>query len=118
MTDNTNEYRNLTELLLGPIRKRPAMFLGDNKISSLSKFITGYSFGFDAAKTSDKEFDNYFGEFGFIEWFLREQNLQRTSFWETPFLDKAHSDEQKALQIYFDYLEKYNQQRKKTNGCN
>ena len=107
MTSKLIQYRNLTELLLRVIRKRPAMYLGDNTISSLSKFIIGYSFGFDAAKVSDDEFDSYFGKYGFVEWFLREENLQPTSFWETPFLDKANGDEKVALQIYFEYLEKY-----------
>ena len=111
METDFKEYKNLTGLLLGPIRQRPAMYLGEAKISLLSNFIFGYSMGFHMAKSSDNEIDDYFGEAGFLEWFFQKYNLEQTSFWETPFLNEANNDEKKALQLFFEYLEKYDQEK-------
>lgn len=104
------EYKNLTNFLLGPVRKRPAMYLGNGniKLSSIQNLITGYNIGFEMARNEDVSFDDYFGEDGFVSWFLKKKNIEKISFWETLLLEEANYDEEKALYLYFDYLEEYN----------
>jgi len=110
MGTDLKEYRNLTGLLLGPIRERPGMYLGEPRISLLPNFILGYSMGFHMAKNIDEAMDEYFGETGFLEWFLKKYKIKQTSFWQTPFLDEANNDEKKALEIFFKYLDEYNRE--------
>lgn len=106
------DYKNLTGFLLGPVRERPAMYLGNGnvKISSVLNFITGYSIGFEMAKENATAIDDYFSENGFVEWFLKKKGIENISFWETPLLEEANNDEEKALHLFFEYLEKYNQE--------
>ena len=101
------EYKNLTELLLNVIRQRPGLYLGQAKISLLPTFIIGYRMYPGAFK------DDYFGENGFLEWMDKKYNIGQPSSWTTPFLDKANDNEEKALELYFDYLEEF--QNEKTN---
>lgn len=108
MGTDIKEYKNLTGFLLGPVRQRPGMYLGEPKISLLPNLILGYSIGFHMAKSNDTAMDNYFGETGFLEWFFKKYNIGQTSFWKTPFLDEANQDEQKALELFFKYLDEYN----------
>jgi len=110
MGNDIKKYKNLTGLLLGPIRKRPGMYLGEPKISLLSNFIFGYQMGFYMAKNNDGAMDEYFGETGFLEWFFKKYNIRQTSFWRTPFLDEADQDEKKALELFFKYLEEYSKE--------
>jgi len=104
------EHKNLTELLLGKIRQRPGMYLGEAKISKLLNFIVGYVMGYFLAKGKN---DEYFGDNGFLEWFHKKYNVKQTSYWQTPFLEEADSDEAKALVLYFKYLEEYYNEKKK-----
>lgn len=110
MGTDFKEYKNLTGLLLGPIRQRPAMYLGEPKISLLPNFILGYHLGFYMAKNHDTVMDKYFGETGFLEWFFKKFNIGQTSFWMTPFLNEANQDERKALELFFKYLDEYNKE--------
>lgn len=96
--------KNLTELLLGLIRTRPGMYLGENKISKLTNFISGYHFGFAIAGNHT---DPYFGKNGFLDWLEKKYNFKQSSSWEAPFLEEADRDESKALEIFFKYLEEY-----------
>lgn len=107
MGKDYKEYKNLIGLLLGPIRQRPAMYLGEYKISMLPNFIFGYNMGFYIAKNNDVDMDAYFDECGFLEWFYKKYNIEKSSFWITPFLEEAKNDEKKALDIYFKYLDEY-----------
>lgn len=109
-TDN-NDYQNLTEFLLGPLRIRPAMYLGKATISSLAIFVGGYMVGFRNGKDSDSPFDDFFGENGFLEWFFKKYEIESPSFWETPFLDKVNQDQEAALELFFTYLEEYSKER-------
>jgi DNA gyrase/topoisomerase IV subunit B len=113
MGTDIKEYKNLTGLLLGPIRQRPAMYLGEAKISSLPNFILGYNMGFNMARNRDVSIDEYFSENGFLEWFFKKYNIAQTSFWHTPFLEEAKQDEKKALELFFKYLEEYNTENSK-----
>ena len=103
------EYRDLTELLLGPIRERPGMYLGRNHISFLPNFIIGYMMAIHVTKPSEYK-DRYFDSPGFIKWFYDNYRKELTSFWHIEFLEEAKGDEQKALELYFNYLEKYSKQ--------
>lgn len=110
MGTDIKEFKNLTGLLLGPIRQRPGMYLGEPRISLLPNFILGYSMGFHMAKKHDTAMDEFFGETGFVEWFFKKYNIVQSSFWQTPFLDEANQDERKALELFFKYLEEYNKE--------
>ena len=100
-------YKDLTGVLLGPVRERPALYLGEYKISKLPNFITGYSIGSHMTKNIDAQPDKYFEGPGFINWFFKKYNIADTSFWQTPFLEEAKGDEKKALDLFFDYLDEY-----------
>lgn len=107
MTKDFKDYKNLTGILLGPVRERPGMYLSAPKISLLQTFIMAYSIGSYMASTEERVMDNYFEENGFISWFFQTSNIKPTSCWETPFLDEANQDEQKALELFFKYLEEF-----------
>lgn len=94
-------YNNLTELLLNIIRLRPAMYLGEARLSYLSIFLLGYQFG------NSRQLDNYFGDNGFQQWFERKYYPMNGNSWFMTFLDEVDGDEKLALELYFDYLEKY-----------
>jgi hypothetical protein len=79
MPKNINDYKGLTEILLGPVRKRPGMYLGEAKISKFANFIIGYRIGYLVAKNDNELEDIYFGELGFIEWFYKKYNIDNTS---------------------------------------
>lgn len=99
-------YKDLIGLLLGPIRERPALFLGEYKISALPNFITGYSIGRHLNKSSNAKPDR-FDEPGFIDWYFKTYKIESKIFWHTPFLEEAKGDEKKALDLFFKYLEEY-----------
>lgn len=99
-------YKDLLGVLLGPVRERPALYLGEYKISSLPNFITGYSLGRHVNKSNDAKPDRY-DEPGFIDWYFKAYKIENTSFWQTPFLKEAKGDEKKALDLFFKYLEEY-----------
>jgi hypothetical protein len=108
---NLKEYKDLTGFLLGPLRKRPGMFLGRPEISRLPNFILGYSIGFEMAKTSDNEADYYFGENGFLDWYFKMFPERFSSYWTDSFLIEANNDETLALEIFFNYLERYKNEK-------
>ncbi len=103
MSKSTNP-KNLIELLLFQIRKKPGMYLGEAKLYKLTNFITGYSM---CCNFVYKIEESYFGDNGFLEWYYKTYNVVPDSSWESPFLNEANGDEAIALDIYFNYLEKY-----------
>ena len=103
MTKQTQDYQDLLSFLLGPLRERPGMYLGEPKISKLVNFISGYMICLGITNNDDKYFDNP----GFLSWLYKKYNLDMTSYWIDPFLKEANGDEKKALQLYFNYLEEY-----------
>jgi len=107
MPTNLTDYKNLIGLLLGPIRERPALYLGEYKISNLFNFINGYGMGSLMTANRDTAVDKYFDNPGFIEWFFDKYKIERASFLRTPFLEEANGDEKKALDLFFNYLEEY-----------
>jgi|KBSSwiStaDraftv2_1062776.scaffolds.fasta_scaffold1934832_2 hypothetical protein len=111
MSATANEYKNLIELLLGPIIKRPAMFLGQARISMLPNFIIGYNMGYHIAKNDGDMIEKQLGEGGFLDWLLKKKNIPGPNSWTTPFPDEANYDEEKAIQLLFKYLEEYNSEK-------
>jgi hypothetical protein len=107
MVTDLKIYKDLIGLLLGPVRERPALYLGEYKISALPNFITGYSLGRHLNKNTDAKPDKYFDEPGFIQWYFKKYNIADTSFWQTPFLEEAKGDEKIALDLFFKYLDEY-----------
>ena len=103
MSNDLKNYKDLVDLLLGPVRERPGMYLREKKISLMPTFIIGYMM---CCAQNDLR-DRYFDDPGFTQWLEDKHNFERTSSWTTPFLNKAKGDEAKALDIYFSYLEEY-----------
>lgn len=108
MKADIKEYKNLTNLLLGAVRERPALFITEAKISKLTNFITGYHIGVHMTMNSNEPQDRYFANPGFISWFFDKYKVESPTF-ERPFLEEANGDEKKALDIFFNYLEEYSQ---------
>lgn len=98
------EYKNLTNIILDLIRKRPNMYLRDAKISTLNTFLLGYQM---AENMNSVETDDFFGKNGFTNWFMKLKGIESLNSIETPFLDECNNNEQKALELYFEYVEKY-----------
>ncbi len=105
------EYKDLTDFLLGVVRIRPAMYLGEAKISLLPTFIIGYMVGCNLARNPDFK-DTYFDDGGFLEWMDQKYHIGQPNSWTTPFLDQSNDDERKALELYFNYLEEYHNEKK------
>jgi hypothetical protein len=109
MGTDIKTYKDLTGLLLGPIRERPAMYLGEYKISKLQNFILGYRMGQHMIKSPETSPDKYFEGPGFLQWHNKKYNVALSSSWETPFLQEAKGDEKKALDLFFKYLQEYSE---------
>lgn len=103
MTD-LKEYGNLTNIILDIIRIRPNMYLRDAKNSTLYTFLLGYQM---AETMNTLKTDDFFGENGFIDWFMKLKGIKSLNSIETPFLDECDNNEQKALELYFEYVERY-----------
>lgn len=104
------EYGNLTNIILDLIRERPNMYLRDAKISSLNTFLLGYQM---AENMNSVKTDDFFGEIGFTNWFMKLKRIEFLNSIETPFLDECDNNEQKALELYFEYVEKYRIEKSK-----
>lgn len=102
---NNKPYQNLTDFLLDNIRQRPAMYLKEPRLSSLSTFLMGYSVGQYMSKQA--AMDDFFGDNGFIQWLLRKKNNAEVPFWEIVLMEEASNDEYRALELFFDYLEEF-----------
>jgi len=112
------QFKNLIELLLGPIRERPGMYLGQDKLSALVNFITGYGIGFDVGTDETSNYDPYFGndkEDGFLEWFRKKYKPKDASYWTNYFLVEANNDDRMALQVFFKYLEEFSKEKMDNN---
>jgi hypothetical protein len=109
--EKIRDYKGLTNFLLEVVRIRPAMYLGEAKLSLLPTFIIGYNIGYHMANSSDQDIDEYFDGNGFLEWFYKKRNIRNTGSWTTPFLEEAKGDESKALMLFFKHLEEYRTDR-------
>lgn len=98
------EYKNLAELILNVVRKRPGMYLGTNSIAMLPNFILGYQF---SDLISKREPDFYFGERGFLAWYEQKYQPPPMSFWHDYFLLEANDSPAEALLLYFERVEEY-----------
>lgn len=109
MDDQTPQ--TFTEFLLDILRDRPGMFLKEPKISMLSTFLLGYSVG----RTIARQEDDFYGEHGFIPWLLHKKGNPRVSFWEVILMEEANNDEYRALELFFEYLEEFQQEKNQPN---
>ncbi len=113
--NDLKEYGNLTNIILDLIRKRPSMYLRDAKISTLNTFLLGYQM---AENMNSLKTDAFFGENGFTNWFMKLKGIELLNSIETPFLEECDNNEQKALELYFEYVEKYRAGKNKLNEIN
>jgi hypothetical protein len=102
------EIKNMVDFLLGPVRKRPAMYLRYKKISYLESFVTGYMVCEGLNKNSELK-EPFFGDkgIGFVEWLEKKNGGQKFSFWSWSFMEKANHDEETALEYFFEALEEF-----------
>lgn len=108
MSRKIKEYENLIGLLLGPVRERPAMYLGEARLTMMPNFITGYEMGYQMTKSDNSSTEHYFESPGFLNWYFEKNTIGRlTNTWMNPFWDEANGDDFEALMIYFKHLEEY-----------
>jgi hypothetical protein len=91
--------------LLEKIRVRPALYLGDSKITSLYHFLDGYFIN-----NSAPEFDgfndfvsSYFGKYG-------------TAGWKNHILAWCNGDEEQGLKLFFELYDEYLKNPDKPNS--
>lgn len=109
------EFTSLTSFILEYIRERPGTYLRELTIANLELFILGFQVGYQTGKNASEEQDPFFDDIsGFRQWYLETKQISNVNFstWDTPFLQEAKGDEAQALFLYFDYLDKYQQEKK------
>jgi hypothetical protein len=94
--------------ILQDIKARPGMFLGSCSITRLRSFLDGYQnaradLGLPRTE-QEKVFD------GFQHWVQTRFKVTSTQGWDTIILLHS-SDEQGALQLFFDLLEQFQQEQ-------
>ncbi|WNJ17442.1 hypothetical protein [Pontibacter sp. G13] len=105
MQQQIKDYHSIIEFLLGPVRKRPGLYLGGTEISLLPNFIIGFQVGYEMARPDTSLQENRFADF--LGWYEKTHDVRKASFWKSYFLDEANQDETIALTIFFDRLEEY-----------
>lgn len=93
--------------LLESVKKRPAIYLKKPVLTHLPALIFGYSIGFSVGKEGKKDRDPFFGKDGFFEWYFELYPERESSIWEESFIKEANGNDELALNIFFEYLEKY-----------
>lgn len=102
--------QTFTAFLLKTLQQRPGNYLKEPKLSALSTFLLGYSIG--RTQPQDKDF---FGEQGFIHWLLHKKGNPKVSFWEVVLMEEANNDEYRALELFFEYLEEFQQEKRQSD---
>lgn len=102
-------YETLTDFLLTHMQQRPGMYLKEPRLSTLSTFLMGYSMGRYVQQQTHE--DDFFGHNGFIQWLSRQKGNPEVDFWEVILMEEAQHDEYRALELFFEYLEKFRQEK-------
>ena len=97
-------FKDLTEFLLSTVKKRPSVYLMDNKLSSLKIFLSGYVVAreHNEINTSDRFLDS------FEVWFLNAASHKKYTSWYTALLNECDNSEEKALTKFWEYLKIFN----------
>jgi hypothetical protein len=105
MPTETRKINDVYELL-DAIRPRPALYFGDNKISSLSAFLSGYDFSTSVHNIEDK---SVFPPFWYFhEWAMHKYNwCESTAGWKNIILKENGNNEEKALKVFFEMIDEF-----------
>lgn len=93
------------------IEKKPGLFLGNPTTSNLKSYIYGFLSAMDVfgiTFTSDPEFFDEFSTYLYRELF---ETYQTTEGWDILLLRECDGDEDAALELFFEYLKRFKQQR-------
>jgi hypothetical protein len=87
------------------LRKRPAMYLGENTITKLHDHLEGYKMSYwfnDIDNLVDKTFFDNFNEFVY-----RYYSVTSNENWKGVILEQCFGDEQTALDTFFELFDLY-----------
>jgi len=103
---NNKFYINNIYDLIEKIKSRPAMYIGDNKISSFRSYIDGYS---SALKIHGIKFESTFPPFWYFhEWVMQKYNWREsTTGWNNIILKENNYDDEKSLTIFFELFDEF-----------
>ncbi len=89
--------------LIDLMKLRPAMYIGECKISAMSSFLDGYHF---CSITHNIKEDKVFPPFWYFhEWAKENYNwYESTAGWKNIILQENNNDEAKALDVFFDLM--------------
>lgn len=92
--------------LIELIKKRPAMYTGENSITSMRTFLDGYEF---ACFVNNIECHTIYPLFWYFhEWAMEKYNWsESTAGWKNIILQENQNDEEKALTVFFELIENF-----------
>jgi hypothetical protein len=93
--------------LIGNIKKRPAMYLGEPSVTHLGVFLSGYSFARRQLGIPQTEQEQLFSEFQ--GWIQRKFKVSSSQSWEKILLFFAQ-DEASALEQFFALFDEFSQE--------
>lgn len=99
------EINNQFELI-ELIKKRPALYIGNNQITSMRNFLDGYDF---ACLVNGIEHNNIYPQFWYFhEWAMEKYNWsESTAGWKNIILKENNNDEEKSLEIFFEMIDEF-----------
>lgn len=100
--DKINNVYDLLDL----IRPRAALYIGDNKLSSLSAFLSGYFF---SESNNSIEANNEFPPFWYFhEWAMVQYKwYESTAGWKHIILKENNNDEERSLVVFFEMMDDF-----------
>jgi len=105
MPTDTKKINDVYDLI-DTIRPRPAMYFGDNKISNLQAFLSGYDFSTYVHNIKDKSVFPPFWYFN--EWAMHKYNWREsTAGWKNIILKENENNEEKALNVCFEMIDEF-----------
>jgi hypothetical protein len=93
--------------LIGNIKKRPAMYLGQPSVTHLGVFLAGYSFARRQLGIPQTEQEQQFSEFQ--GWIQRKFKVSSSQSWDMILLFFSQ-DEQCALEQFFTLFDEFSQE--------
>lgn len=102
---NDRPIRDLTELLLHRVRKKPGMYIGVSEPESTMFTLAAYLSGYEACYRTvcGMKGDRYLDQF--TEWIYAKTGAPQGPLRLGPIIDECESDQLRALKRFFEYLE-------------
>jgi len=88
------------------IKERPAMYVGAKSLTRIQMFFYGYCYALDL---QDIEFNQkQFKSYSFHNWIAEKLGWsESTSGWLNMILNKVNGDEEKAVDLFYEFLEEF-----------